>query len=252
MPPSIDVLTSSSAPAWPTAPMALKYPLPSPNVMVPKQSFETRRPVLPSVAYSMAFAFLASPKFPWREGVGRWHGRLPSLEPLHTLTSATGDGDPAFEANPGDDLRGRRRCGVQGLLFGVRALSQYRLHRVPLKLTHERALAHELNKKSHPAAAFQNASNPAFVWRFACAGSRAMKSIVVSAIALIIADTNDGGWRLIAPPAAHVCLTRDSRSRDPAAASKPFQGAIRRCRLHAEIAIKMRFMGTTSSMIECV
>src|SRR5437667_12228006 len=54
MPPSIDVLTISSAPAWPTAPMALKYPLPSPNVMVPKQSFETRRPVLPSIAYSMA------------------------------------------------------------------------------------------------------------------------------------------------------------------------------------------------------
>src|SRR5260221_2787320 len=216
MPPSIDVLTSSSAPAWPTALMPLKIPLPSPNVMVPKQSFEPRRSVLPSVAYSMAYSFLVSPKFPWREGVGRWHGRLPSLEPLHTLTSATGDGDPAFEANPGDDLRGRRRCGVQGLLFGVRALSQYRLHCVPLKLTHERALAHELmkltheralahelNKKSHPAAAFQNASNPAFVWRFACAGSRAMKSIVVSAIALIIADTNDGGWRLIAPPAAH-------------------------------------------------
>src|SRR5271169_6630455 len=55
--------------------------------------------------------FLASPKFPWREGGGRWHGRLPSLEPLHTLTSATGDGDLAFEANPGD-LRSHRRCGV--------------------------------------------------------------------------------------------------------------------------------------------
>jgi hypothetical protein len=41
--------------------------------MVPKQSFETRRPVLPSVAYSMAFSF----QFPWREGVGRWHQRLP-------------------------------------------------------------------------------------------------------------------------------------------------------------------------------
>src|SRR3984893_5152143 len=35
-------------------------PLPSPNVMVPKQSFETRRPVLPSVAYSMAFSFHVS------------------------------------------------------------------------------------------------------------------------------------------------------------------------------------------------
>src|SRR6267142_4609419 len=57
MPPSIDVFTSSSAPAWPTALMPLKRPLPSPNVMVPKQSFETRRPVLPSVAYSMAFSF---------------------------------------------------------------------------------------------------------------------------------------------------------------------------------------------------
>src|SRR5580692_6679083 len=53
MPPSIDVLTSSSAPAWPTMLMALKSPFPSPNVMVPKQSFETRRPVLPRVAYSM-------------------------------------------------------------------------------------------------------------------------------------------------------------------------------------------------------
>jgi hypothetical protein len=31
---------------------ALKSPLPSPNVMVPKQSFETRSPVLPSVEYS--------------------------------------------------------------------------------------------------------------------------------------------------------------------------------------------------------
>src|ERR1700730_5093516 len=125
MPPSIDVLTSSSAPAWPTLLMALKIPLPSPNVMVPKQSLETRRPVLPSVAYSMTFSVLVSPKFPWREGVGRWHGRLPSLEPLHTLTSATGAGDLAVEANPGDDLRGRRRwpeSGVQGLLFGVPAL----------------------------------------------------------------------------------------------------------------------------------
>src|SRR5882757_1881202 len=52
MPPSIDVLTSSSAPAWPTVLIALKSPLPSPNVIVPKQSFETRRPVWPSVAYS--------------------------------------------------------------------------------------------------------------------------------------------------------------------------------------------------------
>src|SRR3979490_3410980 len=58
MPPSIDVLTSSSAPAWPTVLMALKSPLPSPNVMVPKQSFETSRPVLPSVAYSMSWSFL--------------------------------------------------------------------------------------------------------------------------------------------------------------------------------------------------
>src|ERR1700736_217913 len=57
MPPSIDVLISSSASDWPTVLMALKRPLPAPNVMVPKQSFETRRPVLPSVAYSMAFSF---------------------------------------------------------------------------------------------------------------------------------------------------------------------------------------------------
>src|SRR6202171_5267882 len=52
MPLSIEVLTSSSAPAWSTALMPLKSPLPSPNVMVPKQNFETRSPVLPSVAYS--------------------------------------------------------------------------------------------------------------------------------------------------------------------------------------------------------
>src|SRR5260370_10195132 len=61
MPPSIDVLTSSSAAAWPTALMALKSPLPSPNVMVPKQNLETTRPVLPSVAYSMAFSFCELP-----------------------------------------------------------------------------------------------------------------------------------------------------------------------------------------------
>src|SRR6267378_6332327 len=40
-------------PAWPTVPMALKSRLPWPNVMVPKQSLETRRPALWSVAYSM-------------------------------------------------------------------------------------------------------------------------------------------------------------------------------------------------------
>src|SRR6476646_10460189 len=55
MPPSIDVLTSLSAPAWPTALMALKSPLPSPNVMVPKQRRETSRPVLPSDSYLMLF-----------------------------------------------------------------------------------------------------------------------------------------------------------------------------------------------------
>src|SRR6202041_3642412 len=52
MPRSIDILTSSSASAWPTELRALKSPLPSPNVMVPKQSLETRSPVLPSVVYS--------------------------------------------------------------------------------------------------------------------------------------------------------------------------------------------------------
>src|ERR1700686_3106582 len=97
MPPPIDVLTSSSAPAWPTPLMSLKSPLPSPNVMVPKQSFETRRPVLPSVAYSMIFPSVVSPKVPWREGVGRRHRRLSSLEPLHALTSATAPQDPAVQ-----------------------------------------------------------------------------------------------------------------------------------------------------------
>src|SRR5260370_16172912 len=72
MPRSIEVLTSSSAPAWPTVLMALKRPLPSPNVMDPKQSCETRRPVLPSVAYSMAYSFLVEPKSHWREGGGPW------------------------------------------------------------------------------------------------------------------------------------------------------------------------------------
>jgi len=39
----------------------------------------------------------------------KFHGvSLSSLEPLYRLTSATGDGDIAFEANPGDYLRGRR------------------------------------------------------------------------------------------------------------------------------------------------
>src|ERR1700683_4410583 len=52
MPPSRAILTNSSAPVWSTPLRALKSPLPSPNVMVPKQSFETRSPVLPSVEYS--------------------------------------------------------------------------------------------------------------------------------------------------------------------------------------------------------
>src|ERR1700722_16265430 len=61
MAPSIHVFTSSSAAAWPTALMALKSPLPSPNVIVPKQNLETTRPVLPSVAYSMVFSFCELP-----------------------------------------------------------------------------------------------------------------------------------------------------------------------------------------------
>jgi hypothetical protein len=52
---------------------AREEPPRSPNLMVPKQSFETMRPVLPSVAYSMAFAFLVIAKFPSPEAVGRWH-----------------------------------------------------------------------------------------------------------------------------------------------------------------------------------
>jgi len=44
-----------------------------PNVMVPKQSLDTSRPVLPSVAYSTEFSFLVSPKFLGQEGVdGSW------------------------------------------------------------------------------------------------------------------------------------------------------------------------------------
>src|SRR5712675_3441022 len=98
MPRSIEVLTSSSAPAWPTVLMALKRPLPSPNVMVPKQSFETRRPVLPSVAYSMAYSFLVEPKSHWREGVGSLYGRLPFE--LARIVDLLGSGWP---------LRRRRR-----------------------------------------------------------------------------------------------------------------------------------------------
>src|SRR6202035_2536852 len=63
MPPSIDVLTNSWAPAWPTALMALKSPLPSPNVMVPNQSLETKRAVFPSVMYFIAFSYLVNSKF---------------------------------------------------------------------------------------------------------------------------------------------------------------------------------------------
>src|SRR6202790_2017043 len=111
MPPSIDVLTSSSAADWPTVLMALKRPLPSPKVMVPKQSFETRRPVLPSVAYSIAFSFLESPKC-LREKV------------------SVADRIPA------------------ALLFVSLPLSLYRLHRVPPGgPVNERALAHSLDKK---------------------------------------------------------------------------------------------------------
>src|ERR1700745_2779026 len=43
--------------------MALEIPLPSPNVMVPKQSLETRRPVLPSVAYCMTFCLFMMNSF---------------------------------------------------------------------------------------------------------------------------------------------------------------------------------------------
>src|SRR5229473_7301979 len=98
MPRSIEVLTGSSAPAWPTVLMALKRPLPSPNVMVPKQSFETRRPVLPSVAYSMAYSFLVEPKSHWREGVGRWYGRALAFE-LARIVDLVGSAWPL-----------RRRC----------------------------------------------------------------------------------------------------------------------------------------------
>src|SRR5882757_8321936 len=96
MPLSIDVSTSSSAPAWPTALMPLKSPLPSPNVMVPKQSFETRRPVLPSVAYSMAYSFLVKPKSHWREGVERLYGRLPFE--LARIVDSVGSGWPPGDA----------------------------------------------------------------------------------------------------------------------------------------------------------
>src|ERR1700722_13441634 len=89
MPASIDVLTRSSAPVWPTVLMALKSPLPSPNVMVPKQSLETNRPVLPRVVYCISFSCLASSDVSLQEGAGRWHGQLPSLKPLHTLTRSS-------------------------------------------------------------------------------------------------------------------------------------------------------------------
>src|ERR1700730_11329290 len=37
--------------------MALKIPRPSPKVIVPKQSLEISRPVLPSAVYSMSFPY---------------------------------------------------------------------------------------------------------------------------------------------------------------------------------------------------
>src|SRR5437867_12803203 len=53
MPPSIEALTSSSAPFWSTAPMTLYNPSPPPKIMVPKERRETRSPVLPRVLYSI-------------------------------------------------------------------------------------------------------------------------------------------------------------------------------------------------------
>jgi hypothetical protein len=44
IPASIDVLMRASASVCPWAPTNLKIPRPSPKVMVPKQSLETRRP----------------------------------------------------------------------------------------------------------------------------------------------------------------------------------------------------------------
>src|SRR5258707_11596676 len=122
MPRSIEVLTSSSAPAWPTVLMALKRPLPSPNVMVPKQSFETRRPVLPSVAYSMAYSFLVEPKSHWREGVGRWYGRAcpSSWQELWILLEAPGRSGGAVDTERDRQANFGRR---QALLNSDQALT---------------------------------------------------------------------------------------------------------------------------------
>jgi hypothetical protein len=90
----------------------------------------------------------------------------------------TAHGDLAFEADPGDNLRGRRRwheSGVLELLFGLPALSMYRLNRVPPSLIDERALAHSLKKKVTrrlPSRTHQTLP----LYSASCAGSRAMKS----------------------------------------------------------------------------
>src|SRR3984957_11278710 len=49
--------------------MALNIPLPSPKVMVPKHSLETRRPVLPRVAYFMACCSCCWSEVSGREGL---------------------------------------------------------------------------------------------------------------------------------------------------------------------------------------
>src|SRR5438876_11066494 len=63
--------------------MVEKTPTPfsASNVMVPKQRFETRRPVLPSVAYSMAYSFVVSNMFSWRQGVSKSHSEVLMTDP---------------------------------------------------------------------------------------------------------------------------------------------------------------------------
>src|ERR1700754_4681069 len=51
MPASTLARTRSSASGWPTSPICLYTPCPLPNVIVPRQSWETSRPVLPRGLY---------------------------------------------------------------------------------------------------------------------------------------------------------------------------------------------------------
>jgi hypothetical protein len=63
MPPSVEVLTSSSAPAWSTVLMASKSPLPSPNVMVSETEFRNQETRIAERCVFHDVLQLAAPRF---------------------------------------------------------------------------------------------------------------------------------------------------------------------------------------------